>query len=187
MLMGQAQRAEERGARTEAMSLSAQADKAQQVSIQLQQEARKMENTDAFQQGSLLVAQQNARTQGRMADSSMVSALAQQSRANALNAVERGVLTPKDIAKLRDTANDNVMKDYNTKKINAQRAAMVAKRDFDEETWKQGLVRDEFNTLIQGLQTSRGVNIMGPIAGNTTPPAGSGGGAPKAPIKSFYY
>jgi len=187
MLMSQAQRAEGRGARTDAASLFAQSQEAERAGIQFGQKAREIENSKAYQDASVATAQQNAITQGRMADSSMVSALAQQSRANALNAVERGVLTPKDIAKLRDTANDNVMKDYNTKKINAQRAAMVAKRDFDEETWKQGLVRDEFNTLIQGLQTSRGVNIMGPIAGNTTPPAGSGGGAPKAPIKSFYY
>jgi len=173
MLMGQAQRAEERGARTEAMSLSAQADKAQQVSIQLQQEARKMENTDAFQQGSLLVAQQNARTQGRMADSSMVSALAQQSRANALNAVDKSALTPKDIAKFRDMANDNAKKDYNSKLITAKTAAKEAGKPFDEDAWFAGQVTTEFNRIIEGLQTGKGVSIM-----RQPPPTGGklGGG-----------
>jgi hypothetical protein len=171
MLMGQAQRAENRGAKAEAMGLYAQADKSQQAGVQLQQEARKMENTDAFQQGSLLVAQQNARTQGRMADSSMVAALAQQSRANALNAVDKNVLTPKDIAKYRDTAIDNVNKNYETKLLQAQIAAGKSGKNFDEETWKQDLITKEFNRLIQGLQMGRGVGTM-----DETPTGGKLGG-----------
>ena len=166
MLMSQAQRAEGRGARTEAMSLAAQADKAQQASVQLAQEARKMENTDAYQQGSLLVAQQNARTQERMADASMVSAKASQSRANALNAAggEKGALTPKDIAALRAKATASVInsKAYNGLRINAEAAAREAGKPWDEKTWSDGLIAEKFNELIEGLQTGRGVSIMGP-------------------------
>jgi hypothetical protein len=164
MLMGQAQRAEERGARTEAMGLYAQADKSQQVGVQLGQEARKMENTDAYQQGSLLVAQQNARTQERMADAAMVTAQANKSRATALNSVDKSALTPKDIAALRDKASDNVTKadTYRGQRINAEAAAKEAGKTFDEETWKQGLITKEFNRLIEGLQTGRGISIMGP-------------------------
>jgi len=164
MLMGQAQRAEGRGAKSEAMGLYAQADKAQQASVQLAQEARKMENTDAYQQGSLLVAQQNARTQERMADAAMVTAQANKSRANALGAVDKSALTPKDIAALRDKASDNVTKadTYRGQRINAEAAAKEAGKTFNEETWKQDLITKEFNRLIEGLQTGRGVSIMGP-------------------------
>ena len=160
MLMGQAQRAEGRGAKSEAISLSAQADKAQQASVQLAQEARKMENTDAYQQGSLLVAQQNARTQERMADAAMVTAEANKSRARALNAVDKSALTPKDIAKFRDTAIDNVNKNYETKLVQAQLAAGRSGKKFDEKTWYNEQVTNEFNRIIQGLQTGKGVGTM---------------------------
>jgi hypothetical protein len=171
MLMSQAQRAEGRGARTEAISLSAQADKAQQAGVQLAQEARKIENSDAFQQGSLLVAQQNAITQGRMADAAMVTAEANRSRARALNAVDRSALTPKDIAKFRDTAIDNVNKNYETKLVQAQVAAGKSGKKFDEKTWYNEQVTNEFNRIIQGLQTGRGVGTM-----NETPTGGNLGG-----------
>lgn len=167
MLMSQAQRAEQRGARGEAMSLYAQAEKSQQAGVQLGQEARKLEGTEKFQEGSLLVAQQNA-------DSNRITAQASLARANALNAADRsGALTPKDIAKYRDTAIDNVNKDYSTKKINAQAAAKEAGQKFDEETWKNGLITAEFNRLIEGLQTGKGVSIM-----KQPPPTGGtlGGG-----------
>jgi hypothetical protein len=74
MLMSQAQRAEERGARGEAVSLFAQAEKAEQVGLQFQQKAQEMANTKAYQDGSLLVAQQNAITASRNADANMVAA-----------------------------------------------------------------------------------------------------------------
>jgi hypothetical protein len=74
MLMSQAQRAEERGARGEAVSLFAQAEKAEQVGLQFQQKAQEMASTEKFQQGSLLVAQQNATTASRNADANMVAA-----------------------------------------------------------------------------------------------------------------
>ena len=163
MLMGQAQRAEGRGAKSEAMGLYAQADKSQQVSAQLAQEARKMENTDAYQQGSLLVAQQNARTQERMADAAMVTAEANKSRARALNAAggEKGVLTPKDIAALRDKATDNVKgRTLDSDLITAKKAAVMAGKPFDKDTWLNDQIDKEFNRLIEGLQTGKGVSIM---------------------------
>jgi hypothetical protein len=161
MLMTQAQRAEERGARGEAMSLFAQADKSQQVGAQLAQEARKMENTDAYQQGSLLVAQQNARTQERMADAAMVTAQANKSRASALNSVDKSALTPKDIAALRDKATDNVKgRTLDSDLITAKKAAVMAGKPFDKDTWLNDQIDREFNRLIEGLQTGKGVSIM---------------------------
>jgi hypothetical protein len=74
MLMSQAQRAEERGARGEAVSLFAQAERAEQTALQFQQKAQEMANTKQYQQGSLLVAQQNAITASRNADANMVAA-----------------------------------------------------------------------------------------------------------------
>jgi hypothetical protein len=74
MLMSQAQRAEERGARADAVSLFAQAEKAEQVGLQFQQKAQEIANTKQYQQGSLLVAQQNATTASRNADANMVAA-----------------------------------------------------------------------------------------------------------------
>jgi hypothetical protein len=153
MLMTQAQRAEERGARGEAMGLYAQADKSQQVGTQLAQEARKMESTEKFQEGSLLVAKENAA-------SNRLTAQAAVSRANALNSVDKGALSPKDIAKYRDTAIDNVNKNYETKLVQAQTAAGRSGKKFDEKTWYNDQVTEEFNRLIQGLQTSRGVGRM---------------------------
>jgi hypothetical protein len=44
----------------EAVSLFAQAEKAEQVGLQFQQKAQEIANTKQYQQGSLLVAQQNA-------------------------------------------------------------------------------------------------------------------------------
>ena len=74
MLMSQAQRAEERGARGEAVSLFAQAQKDQQIGLQLQQKAQELAQTGKFQQGSLLVAELNATTASRNADANMVAA-----------------------------------------------------------------------------------------------------------------
>ena len=160
MLMTQAQRAEGRGARADAASLFAQAEQFKQAGVQFGQKAREIENSKAYQDESIIVAKQNAATQGRMADASMVSALASQSRANALNAVDKSALTPKDIAKYRDTAIDNVNKNYETKLVQAQVAAGKSGKKFDEKTWYNDQVTEEFNRLIQGLQTGRGVGRM---------------------------
>jgi len=173
MLMTQAQRAERMGARGEAAKYGTQAEQAQQTSVQFAQKAREIENSKAYQDASTAIAQQNAITSGRQADASMVSALASQSRANALNAVDKNALTPKDIAKYRDMANDNAKKDYNSKLVNAKTAAKEAGKPFDEDAWFAGQVTTEFNRLIEGLQTGKGVSIM-----RQPPPTGGklGGG-----------
>ena len=175
MLMGQAQRAEGRGAKSEAISLSAQADKAQQASVQLAQEARKMENTDAYQQGSLLVAQQNAVTQGRMADASMVSALASQSRANALNAAsgpsgDKHMLALARVQKAltddKEYQKDAELARFKGDLADAARIRMKAKQ---REVYL--LLAPE---LLQSLD-----------AGKTATPTGSGGGSNLPPLSSF--
>ena len=162
LLMNQARRAESQGARGEAAKFVTQAEQAQQTATQFAQKARELENTKAYQDASVATAQQNAITQGRMADAAMVTAEANKSRATALNAAggEKGMLSPKDVAGLRDKAIDNVNKDYPDKKLAAQIAAGKSGKVFNEETWKQGLITEEFNRLIQGLQTGRGVGTM---------------------------
>jgi len=165
MLMAQAQRAEGRGARTDAASLFAQSQEAERAGIQFGQKAREIENTKAYQDASVATAQQNAITQGRMADAAMVSAEANKSRAAALNKAggEKGVLTPKDIATLRDKAIDNVKgRTLDSDLINAKKAAVMAGKPFDKDTWLNDQIDKEFNRLIEGLQTGRGVSIMGP-------------------------
>jgi hypothetical protein len=157
MLMAQAQRAEGRGARTDAASLFAQSQEAERAGIQFGQKAREIENSKAYQDASIDIAKQNA-------ESARITALASRDRASALNSVDKSALTPKDIAALRDKATDNVTKTdtYRSQRINAEAAAKEAGKAFDEETWKQGLITKEFNRLIEGLQTGRGVSIMGP-------------------------
>jgi len=166
MLMTQAQRAERMGARGEASKFVTQAEQAQQAATQFGQKAQEIANTKEYQEGALLV-------QNRNADAAMISAKAAQSRANALNAAgaTKGALTPKDVAGLRDKAIDNVNKDYGDKKLAAQIAAGKSGKVFNEETWKQGLITEEFNRLIQGLQTGRGVGTM-----DETPTGGKLGG-----------
>ena len=175
MLMGQAQRAEGRGAKSEAMGLYAQADKSQQVSAQLAQEARKMENTDAYQQGSLLVAQQNARTQERMADASMVSAKASQSRAAALNAA--GGSEDKRTATLVKVQNAlNADPDYKEAAKFAKYQGAIgdnARATMDRK--KREIYRLLAPELLESLD-----------AGKAKTPAGSGSGAPLPPLSSFY-
>ena len=175
MLMGQAQRAEGRGARTEAMSLAAQADKAQQASVQLAQEARKMENTDAYQQGSLLVAQQNARTQERMADASMVSAKASQSRADALNAAGSGDKHTATLVKVQNALNAD--KEYQEA---AKYAKFQGRMGIEARATMERKKRELYRLLAPELLESLD-------AGKEKTPTGSGSGAPLAPLKSFYY
>jgi hypothetical protein len=163
MLMTQAQRAERMGARGEAAKYGTQAEQAQQTSVQFAQKAREIENSKAYQDASTAIAQQNAITSGRQADASMVSALASQSRANALNAAggTKGALTPKDIAALRDKATDNVKgRTLDSDLITAKKAAVMAGKPFDKDTWLNDQIDKEFNRLIEGLQTGKGVSIM---------------------------
>jgi hypothetical protein len=168
MLMGQAQRAEGRGAKSEAMNLYAQSDKSQQAGVQLAQEARKMENTDAYQQGSLLVAQQNARSNEKTANAAVI-------RANALNAAgPKGAMTESQLARVRDSARDNITKDPNfaLSQLKAEAAAKKANKPFDSTTWLNTLVDTEVERML--ANTSRGVKIPTPEAAPTSGKLGSG-------------
>ena len=177
MLMAQAQRAEGRGARTDAASLFAQSQEAERAGIQFGQKAREIENTKAYQDASAATAQQNAITQGRMADAAMVSAKASQSRATALNAADRGArgaLTEAQLARVRDTARDNVTKDanYMLNQLKAEAAAKKAGKPFDATTWQSSLVDAEVERLL--ANTSRGAKIPTPEAAPTGGKLGSG-------------
>jgi hypothetical protein len=177
LLMNQARRAESQGARGEAGKFVTQAEQAQQASTQFAQKAREIENTKAYQDASAATARQNAATQERMADAAMVSAKASQSRANALNAADRGArgaLTEAQLARVRDTARDNVTKDanYMLNQLKAEAAAKKAGKPFDATTWQSSLVDAEVERLL--ANTSRGAKIPTPEAAPTGGKLGSG-------------
>jgi hypothetical protein len=178
MLMTQAQRAEGRGARTDAASLFAQAEQAQQAATQFGQKAREIENSKEYQEGSLLV-------QNRQADASMVSALAARDRANALNKAggTKGALTEAQLATVRDRARDNITKDanYALKELQAKQAAKAAGKPFDAATWLNDLVDTEVERML--ANTSRASTIQpaptGGKLGSGTFNIGSGWGQPE--------
>ncbi len=168
MLMSQAQRAEERGARTEAMGLYAQADKSQQVGVQLAQEARKMQSTEAFQEGSLLVAKENAASNRITANAAVI-------RANALNAAGSGDKHMAALVKVQNALNAD--KEYQEAAKYAKfqgRMGIEARATMDRK--KREVYRLFAPELLQSLD-----------AGEEKTPTGSGSGAPKVPLKSFYY
>lgn len=153
MLMNQAQRAERQGARSEALKLYSQAEQSQQAATQFDQKAREIQNTEAYQKGSLLV-------QNRNADAAMVSALASRDRAAALNAAGgRGALTEAQLARIRDTARDNVTKDANFQlnQLKAEAEAKKAGKTFDAAAWQRDLVDAEVERLL--ADTSRGAKM----------------------------
>jgi len=175
MLMSQAQRAEGRGARTDAASLFAQSQEAERAGIQFGQKAREIENSKAYQDASVATAQQNAITQGRMADAAMVSAKASQSRAAALGASgAKGALTEAQLARIRDTAYDNVTKNdsFNLDKLKAEAEAKKAGKPFNAVTWQASLIDAEVERLL--ANTSRGAKIPTPEAAPTGGKLGSG-------------
>ena len=176
LLMNQARRAESQGARGEAAKFVTQAEQAQQTAAQFAQKAREIENTKAYQDASVATAQQNAITQGRMADAAMVTAQANKSRATALNAAggTKGALTEAQLARVRDTARDNVTKDanYMLNQLKAEAAAKKAGKPFDAATWQSSLVDAEVERLL--ANTSRGVKIPTPEAAPTGGKLGSG-------------
>ena len=183
MLMAQAQRAERQGARKDAVQLTHQAEQAKQTAVQLSNSARQIMGTEAFQQGQTEVslrnaatAEQNALTSGRMADAAMVTAEANRARANALgaNAGTKGALTEAQLARVRDTARDNVTKDANfmLNQLKAEAAAKKAGKPFDAATWQASLVDAEVERLL--ANTSRGAKIPTPEAAPTGGKLGSG-------------
>ena len=172
MLMTQAQRAERMGARGEAAKFVTQAEVAQQAATQFGQKAREIENTKAYQDESIIIARQNAATQGRMADSSMVSALAQQSRANALG----GTSGDKHMAALVKVQNAlNADKEYQQA---AKDARFQGKVGDNARATMERKKREVYRLLAPELLQSLD-------AGNKAPPAGSGGGTKLPPLSSF--
>jgi hypothetical protein len=161
MLMAQAQRAERQGARKDAVQLTHQAEQAKQTGVQLSNTARQIMGSEAFQQGQLEHYQRADITSGRMADAAMVQARAAEARANALNANAgtKGALTEAQLARVRDTARDNVTKDTNfmLNQLKAEAAAKKAGKPFDAATWQASLVDAEVERLL--ANTSRGAKI----------------------------
>jgi hypothetical protein len=161
MLMAQAQRAERQGARKDAVQLTHQAEQAKQTGVQLSNTARQIMGSEAFQQGQLEHYQRADITSGRMADAAMVTARAAEARANALNANAgtKGALTEAQLARVRDTARDNVTKDTNfmLNQLKAEAAAKKAGKPFDAATWQASLVDAEVERLL--ANTSRGAKI----------------------------
>ena len=177
MLMSQAQRAEGRGAKADAISLFNQAEQAQQAATQFGQKAQEIANTKEYQEGALLV-------QNRNADAAMISARASQSRANALNAAGgKGALTESQLARVRDSARDNITKDANfpLSQLKAERAAKAAGKPFDATTWLNGLIDTEVERML--ANTSRASTIQpaptGGKLGSGTFNLGSGWGQPE--------
>lgn len=176
LLMNQARRAESQGARGEAAKFVTQAEQAQQTATQFGQKAREIENTKAYQDASVATAQQNATTASRNADANMVTAEANRSRARALNAAggTKGALTESQLARVRDSARDNITKDANfaLSQLKAERAAKTAGKPFDATTWLNGLIDTEVERML--ANTSRGAKIPTPEAAPTGGKLGSG-------------
>jgi len=185
LLMNQARRAESQGARGEAAKFVTQAEQAQQTAAQFAQKAREIENTKAYQDASVATAQQNAITQGRMADAAMVTAQASKSRASALNAAggAKGALTESQLARVRDSARDNITKDANfaLSQLKAERAAKAAGKPFDATSWLNDLVDTEVERML--ANTSRASTMQaaptGGKLGSGTFNIGSGWGQPE--------
>lgn len=156
MQMTAAQRAERQGARRDAVSLTHQAEQSQQSAVQLANQAEQIKNTKAYQDVA-----------GKAA---MLTAQASMARANALNANTgaKGQLTEAQLAKVRDTARDNITKDtdFLLKQLQAKQAAEKAGKPFNSAAWLDGLVNSEVERLL--ANTSRGAKIPSeaPTGGN---------------------
>lgn len=176
MLMAQAQRAERQGARRDAVQLTHQAEQAKQTGVQLSNTARQIMGSEAFQQGQLEHYERADKSGALSAQASMVAAQAAQTRANALgaNAGTKGALTEAQLARVRDTARDNVTKDANfmLNQLKAEAAAKKAGKPFDAATWQASLVDAEVERLL--ANTSRGAKIPTPEAAPTGGKLGSG-------------
>lgn len=167
MQMTQAQRAERQGARGEALKLYEKAEQSQQAGIQFGQKAEEIKNTKAYQDASVDVARQNA-------ESARIQALASRDRASALSAAGgKGALTEAQLARVRDTARDNVTKDANFQlnQLKAEAEAKKAGKPFNAAAWQADLVDAEVERLL--ANTSRAAKID-PSAAPTGGKLGSG-------------
>ena len=164
MQMAQAQRAERQGARSDAVRLVHQAEQSQQMAVQFGQKAEEIKNSKAYQDASVGIAQQNA-------ESARIQALASRDRAAAMGG--RGALTEAQLARIRDTARDNVTKDANfmLNQLKAEAEAKKAGKPFDAAAWQADLVDAEVERLL--ADTSRGAKMQ-PSAAPTGGKLGSG-------------
>jgi hypothetical protein len=147
MQMTAAQRAERGGARKDAVTLTHEAERSQQMAMQLAGQSEQIKNTKAYQD-----------TMGKAA---LMTAGAAQSRAAALNANAgaKGALTEAQLARVRDTARDNITKDANfmLNQMKAEAEAKKAGKPFDSAAWQASLVDAEVERLL--ANTSRGAKI----------------------------
>lgn len=156
MQMTAAQRAERQGARKDAVTLTHQAEQSQQSAVQLANQAEQIKNTKAYQDITGAAAMKSA-------DAAMM-------RAGALNANAgaKGQLTEAQLARVRDTARDNITKDtdFLLKQLQAKQAAEKAGKQFNSAAWLDGLVNSEVERLL--ANTSRGAKIPSeaPTGGN---------------------
>jgi hypothetical protein len=152
MQMTAAQRAERQGARRDAVTLTHQAEQSQQSAVQLANQAEQIKNTKAYQDitGAAAMKQANA----AMLRAQNVGA----------NAGARGQLTEAQLARVRDTARDNITKDANfmLNQLKAEAEAKKAGRPFDAAAWQASLVDAEVERLL--ADTSRGAKIPTPAA-----------------------
>ena len=161
MQMTAAQRAERQGARKDAVSLTHEAERSQQMAMQLAGQSEQIKNTAAYQKD--------------MAKAALMTAGAAQTRAAALNANAgaKGALTEAQLARVRDTARDNVTKDANfmLNQLKAEAEAKKAGKPFDAAAWQRDLVDAEVERLL--ADTSRGAKMQ-PSAAPTGGKLGSG-------------
>jgi hypothetical protein len=147
MLMTQAQRAERMGARKDAVTLTHQAEQAQQMATQLSQHARQLAGTEDFQK-------EQAAHFKRADAAGMLQAQAAMSRANALNtnAGMKGQFTEAQVAAARDKAADNITNDkaYLYNQMLAAKAAKDAGKPFDPAAYKKTLIDAETERLLAG-------------------------------------
>jgi membrane protein involved in colicin uptake len=143
MQMTAAQRAERQGARKDAVTLTHEAERSQQMAMQLAGQSEQIKNTKAYQD-----------TMGKAA---LMTAGAAQSRANALNAAAgtKGAFTEAQVAAARDKAYDNITNDkaYLYNQMKAAQAAKDAGKPFDPAAYKKALIDAETERLLGG--TSR--------------------------------
>jgi hypothetical protein len=83
-------------------------------------------------------------------------------------------LTESQLARVRDSARDNITKDANfaLSQLKAERAAKTAGKPFDATTWLNGLIDTEVERML--ANTSRGAKIPTPEAAPTGGKLGSG-------------
>lgn len=154
MQMTAAQRAERQGARKDAVALTHEAERSQQMAMQLAGQSEQIKNTKAYQDV--------------MGKAALMTASAAQSRANALSAAgPKGALTEAQLARARDTARDNITKDENFAwdRLQAKKSAEQAGRVFDPDAWLNARVEKEVQRLLAGTTRASTMATEAPTGG----------------------